>query len=1042
MSLNPSTPWHKASYDRFLQGDLPQLLAGRIPLVAYRVESTGPYTCRVVVALGSSSGDVEVAYTDLPQPDDDGLFEINGELRVVLPTASTEKLDVAEIRCAGQQLYDYVEERLGQAPTNGLPWDDELVRAWLPLEIWIDEFMLESSQLLEIQILGSANWLTRQTHLRRLLVPDREKVVAAGQAGRVCPFEMPEGSNLGRVFTIAVGAEIRDGRLIVVDERPEASLGLSASMIPFLEHNESMHVLMGANMLRQWLAPVNPEPALVQTGNEPDAPDFWVGRNLLTAFISWGADTFAEGIVISKSCARRLDYPYQVEPGDKLSNRHGTKGVVSRILPDDEMPHLPDGTPIELVFSFIGIQSRMNIGQLREAVMGRIARSEGTPATVPPFHAPTVEELRERLAGAGLGSSGMELLTLGEGGPRLQRPSTIGWVYWGRTFHLAQSKVKSSVKQGMQRHGEMESYAMRSAGAYENLQEVLNTRAGAREDAHTLAQRLTAGPVKPAAPPAPLFSDLASRLRVAGIEAVLEEGKLGFHLSAPPGEILRLAHAVSHPWLRERQLSEIGACPVTDGADAHANTALFPPWSSAREAAWPLDEYALVVQTNDRLAQILESQVPERLTRDAISQLKSRVKALFGALLTPAHLRLGTSQLFSGRTVIAPGVNLRLDQVGLADEIAWDLFGPLVIRELGDDVAVQARDERAAQVLEEVMARSWVIINRAPTLSPAALIAFRPVRDPGNVIRLHPLACEWLNADFDGDQVAVFLPITEAAQREAGERLSVAGHLARDPALLEGLLPPSDALWGLASLSLTERGRREIAQLAGIEAAAPDGLVSHSSLVEAMKRVLARDGLDAVISALEQLAQRGFDVAKASGASLSPFVGARLEHPPAPKEEDPELWEAYSEELMELLATSTDYRDAELGPQLLTVRSSARELRRLASLVGPQGAIEDIQGVVVIVRHGYSEGLTPEEMYASAARMRERLTQILAGWEDTCNDLRARHRPQGFHVLARARRSKRPGIVFARAAAAGEVDPLVEVDSRLLVGLPVSPDNS
>ena len=144
-----------------------------------------------------------------------------------------------------------------------------------------------------------------------------------------------------------------------MDESPEATLGLSAVLIPFLEHNDPPRILMGANMMRQWLspsapetAPVNcpkgmsrvaasPEPALVQTGYEPDAPDFWCGRNLLTAFISWGGDTLRSGIVISESCAARLNFPYAVEPGDKISNRHGTKGVISRILPDDEMPILP-----------------------------------------------------------------------------------------------------------------------------------------------------------------------------------------------------------------------------------------------------------------------------------------------------------------------------------------------------------------------------------------------------------------------------------------------------------------------------------------------------------------------------------------------------------------------------------------------------------------------------------------------------------------------------------------------------------------------------
>ena len=281
MSLNPSTPWHKASFDRLLQERLPQLLAERLPLLGYHAEPSGPYTCRVAITLASASGDVAIEY-DLPQPDEDGIFEIGEEPKVVIPTAPTEDLDVAEIRCVGEQLYDYIAERLAQAPTNGLPWDAELARAWLPLDTWVGEFMRESAQTLE-----SLNWLTRQAHLRCLRISNRKQVVAPGQFGRVCPFETPEGPNIGRVLRVAVGAEIREGRLVVVDERPEAGLGLSASMIPFLEHNDANCLLFGANMIRQALEPPDPEPALVQTGNEPDAPGFWTGRNLLTAFVSW-----------------------------------------------------------------------------------------------------------------------------------------------------------------------------------------------------------------------------------------------------------------------------------------------------------------------------------------------------------------------------------------------------------------------------------------------------------------------------------------------------------------------------------------------------------------------------------------------------------------------------------------------------------------------------------------------------------------------------------------------------------------------------------
>ena len=182
----------------------------------------------------------------------------------------------------------------------------------------------------------------------------------------------------------------------------------------------------------------------------------------------------------------------------------------------------------------------------------------------------------------------------------------------------------------------------------------------------------------------------------------------------------------------------------------------------------------------------------------------------------PQHLRFSERVQFSARTVIAPGVGLAVDQVGLADEIAWALYGPLVARELGIEMPVDRERARVQQALDAVMARSWVIVNRAPSLTPTAHLAFHPVRDPGSAIRLHPLVTGLLDADFDGDQVAVFLPLTEDAQREAGERLTVAAHLARDPALIETLLPPPEAIWGLAYLGLEEAGLREVAALAGV----------------------------------------------------------------------------------------------------------------------------------------------------------------------------------------------------------------------------------
>ena len=1027
MALRIDTPWHKRSFDRFLRESLPRLLGERLPLDGYAATSTGSNTCRVEIALRSgTNGDIDLTYENLPQPDEEGRLSIDDAPYVVVPTAAHERLDQAEIRCVGEQLYAYVESRLGTAPAD-LTWDAELARAWLPLDAWFAGFLQESARSLE-----SLNWLSVRTHLRRLWVQELpENVVAPGQEKVVCLLGSPEGPNMGRLFTIAVGTEVRNGRLVVTDDRPEARLGITASMLPFIEHDDANRSLMGANNMCLALVPADPEPALVQTGNEPeDVPSFWTGRNLLTAFISWGADTCDEGIVISESCARRLDYPYPAEPGDWLTNRHGTTGAVSRVLPDDEMPHLPDGTPVELTYSFVGRSVRMNIGLVLEALAGRVARASGQPAIVPPYHAPSAAEWNERLVRAGLPEWGMERLRKGKDGPEMERLSMVGPVYWNRHDLLARNMIRFSAREERQRMGSMECRALREVGAYENLREALNTRAGRSPQASTLVERVASGPVTQSKAPTPAFVDLARRLCIAGIEATLQEEKLSFRFAAPVGETLQLARPVPHPWISGRQIAEIG------GYGAAALRDPGPAWTIRPRPPSAAETYEALVEANDRLARMLCSQMPERLVQDATTQLQTRVRAFFKALLGRIHLRAGERQLFSGRSVLAPGADLRLDQIALPEEMAWALYGPLAARELGDWQAVEARDERASQALNRVMARSWVVLNRAPTFSPTALLAFRPRREPSSAIRIPILACRLLGADFDGDNAAIYLPVTEAAQKEAGAKLSVAGHLARDPSLIRELLPPPEGLWGLASLGLREGGLDEIERVAGVPIAAPNGVINEDTLAGAMRQVLTDKGVDAAMEVVQQLTGLGLEETRASGASISPAIGQGLDLPVPPEGEEDEAWETYKAELDELLLSSTDYQNAHIGPQLLAIKVRSAGRTHLRALIGPWGPYRDIYGERMIVRHSLIEGFAPHEMTAYMAASRTKLARVWQRWEEIGREIESR--PSALStVLARARRSERPGIVFARAAANGEVDPLTDVESRLWVGLPV-----
>jgi hypothetical protein len=616
----------------------------------------------------------------------------------------------------------------------------------------------------------------------------------------------------------------------------------------------------------------------------------------------------------------------------------------------------------------------------------------------------------------------MESLTDGRGGSPLERPSTVGWIYWGKLIHVSRDKLRIATgAQGDsrlampagavgQRQGAAEYAALRQAGAIETIIEHYNTRAATNSAAGTLAARLAAGPVTQSGAPSPMFTELARRLNAAGIHAELGSEQLTLRFAPPDGPALRLAHAVAHPWLPERSIDVIGALPE-------------------------LPEYAALAEANVRLERLIASQAPASLVQPALAAVAAHVAALFGVLLRPEHVSFAQRTLFSARAVAAPGPDLAIDQVGLAEEIAWGLFGPLLLRELGDAAAIVARDQRATQALDALLARSWVIIHRAPTLGPQAFLALQPVRVAGHVIRLPLLACSMINTDFDGDQLAVFLPVTEAGQREAAERLSVAAHLERDPELLVELRPRMDALLGLTLLSLTPAGRAEIDALAGTPIPAPDGFITRWSVVDAMRVALGSGGAAAALALSDRLMRRGFELARQSGISLGPFVGAGFSYPPAPASDEPAAWDAYVQELIERLIAHTDFT-GDFGALLLAVKSGTRSnSRQLVWSIGAHGTVTDAEGHQVVVRHNFRDGLTSSELFALVAGARAGIHEMLTTWEGLGRESRAHVGSRGYAALARAMRSPRPGVVFALAAAAGETDALVDLDSRLFVGL-------
>ncbi|MBQ9989235.1 MAG: DNA-directed RNA polymerase subunit beta [Clostridia bacterium] len=182
----------------------------------------------------------------------------------------------------------------------------------------------------------------------------------------------------------------------------------------------------------------------------------------------------------------------KIKVGDKMAGRHGNKGVISRVLPEEDMPFLPDGTPLEIVLNPLGVPSRMNIGQVLETHLGLAAKALGYEIVTPVFDGATELEIEEMLEKAGYPKDGKIWLRDGRSGEYFENPVTVGYMYFLKLCHLVDEKIHarstgpySLVTQqplggkaqfGGQRFGEMEVWALEAYGAAHTLQEILTVK--------------------------------------------------------------------------------------------------------------------------------------------------------------------------------------------------------------------------------------------------------------------------------------------------------------------------------------------------------------------------------------------------------------------------------------------------------------------------------------------------------------------------------------------------------------------------------------
>jgi len=225
--------------------------------------------------------------------------------------------------------------------------------------------------------------------------------------------------------------------------------------------------------------------------------------------------------------------------GDKMAGRHGNKGVVAKILDEEDIPYLPDGTPIELVLNPLGVPSRMNIGQVLETHLGWAAHALGYTVATPVFAGATVDEIKAELREAGLPEDGKSILHDGRTGDSFDRRVTVGYIYMLKLSHLVDDKIHarstgpySLVTQqplggkaqfGGQRFGEMEVWALEAYGAAYTLQELLTVKSDDVAGRSRIYEAIVKGenPPEPGVPES--FNVLVKELQSLCLEMQFEE---------------------------------------------------------------------------------------------------------------------------------------------------------------------------------------------------------------------------------------------------------------------------------------------------------------------------------------------------------------------------------------------------------------------------------------------------------------------------------------------------------------------------------------
>ena len=369
-------------------------------------------------------------------------------------------------------------------------------------------------------------------HLEEFESETRDTKLGPEEITRELPNVSEEAlKNLDEMGIIRIGAEVKEGDILVGKVTPKGEKDLSAE-------ERLLHAIFGDKSRE-----VRDTSLRVPHGGDGVVRDVKIFTRANGDELQSGVNMLVRVYIAQKR---------KIKVGDKMAGRHGNKGVVSRIVPVEDMPYLPDGTPVDIMLNPLGVPSRMNIGQVMELHLGMAARNLGIHIATPVFDGASSEDLWDTVREAGMDSDAKTILYDGRTGEPFDNRVSVGVMYMIKLHHMVDDKLHarsvgpySLVTQqplggkaqfGGQRFGEMEVWALEAYGASNILQEILTYKSDDVNGRLKAYEVITKGkPIpKPGVPES--FRVLVKELQSLGLDMrVLDEDDYEVELRAAAG---------------------------------------------------------------------------------------------------------------------------------------------------------------------------------------------------------------------------------------------------------------------------------------------------------------------------------------------------------------------------------------------------------------------------------------------------------------------------------------------------------------------------